>query len=412
MNRRMHYAWLIALGCGIVMFYCVGLGFNCLSVFLNPLMERIHVSNTMRSTISAFYQTGSVAALLCIGPVIEKIGARKTILIFGICMASGYLMLMAVDSVQMSYAAMFIIGIGYGAGGLVPVSILITTWFAEKRGFALGLAMCGSGAATIIAPTILSGMIASQGVQKALGMQAMAIVICTLTAGLLLRNKPEDLAMKAYGQHEDTALQESRQEKITIRKSFRDKKFFLMALAVFLSGLIVSPVVTHLAPIIDQSGYGSSTAAAAVSAYGISMFLGKPIFGKIIDRFGVLKANTYAYTFIILTMLTGMLLGEKTCMAYAFGILFGLGGATVITVGLPIWTSELFGRESVNRLYSIFKLTSSLAGAVGAIIPGIIIDKTGSYFGLFLLYILAAVLSYVILRTLFIRNQKEKVEVM
>ena len=210
----MHYAWLIALGCGIVMFYCVGLGFNCLSVFLNPLMERIHVSNTMRSTISAFYQTGSVAALLCIGPVIEKIGARKTILIFGICMASGYLMLMAVDSVQMSYAAMFIIGIGYGAGGLVPVSILITTWFAEKRGFALGLAMCGSGAATIIAPTILSGMIASQGVQKALGMQAMAIVICTLTAGLLLRNKPEDLAMKAYGQHEDTALQESRQEKI------------------------------------------------------------------------------------------------------------------------------------------------------------------------------------------------------
>ena len=159
----MHYAWLIALGCGIVMFYCVGLGFNCLSVFLNPLMERIHVSNTMRSTISAFYQTGSVAALLCIGPVIEKIGARKTILIFGICMASGYLMLMAVDSVQMSYAAMFIIGIGYGAGGLVPVSILITTWFAEKRGFALGLAMCGSGAATIIAPTILSGMIASQG---------------------------------------------------------------------------------------------------------------------------------------------------------------------------------------------------------------------------------------------------------
>ena len=83
--------------------------------------------------------------------------------------------------------------------------------------------------------------------------------------------------MKAYGQHEDTALQESRQKKITIKKSFRDKKFFLMALAVFLSGLIVSPVVTHLAPIIEQSGYGSSTAAAAVSAYGISMFLGKPI---------------------------------------------------------------------------------------------------------------------------------------
>ena len=75
-------------------------------------------------------------------------------------MASGYLMLMAVDSVQMSYAASFIIGMGYCAGGLVPVSILITTGFAEKRVFARGLAMCGSGAATIIAPTILSGMIA------------------------------------------------------------------------------------------------------------------------------------------------------------------------------------------------------------------------------------------------------------
>lgn len=405
MNKKVHYAWFITAGCFIVMFYALGLGFNCISLFLNPLMESINVSNTLRSSITIFYQGGSVLALLVVGNIINKYGVRKTIFVSGICMALGYMLLAFTKSIFACYVATLIIGIGYGAGAIVPCSLLITTWFEEKRGFALGIATCGSGVATIFFPSIIEKMISSWSVQRAFIAQGMMIMVLVVVAFLILRDSPAEKKLKPYGLKGEKK-EEIGKEEITLRQAVKKPEFILMSIAIIALGIIISPVVTHISPIVSQSGYGSKIAAGAVSTYGIAMILGKPLYGTITDKVETLKSNIYIYSFLTIAMIAGCLLGSNVAIAFGFAILFGIGGAPIITVGLPLWTSEMFGKKSMGSLFAMLKLCSSLGGTIGATLPGIIIDWTGTYHALFVIYIVLIICSFCIMQYLFIRKKK------
>lgn len=406
MKCKVHYAWVITIGCFIVMFYGLGLAFNCISVFLNPLMESIGVSNTLRSSITAFYQSGSVVALLFAGPIIEKYGARKVTFLAGLCMAAGYLILAVSKEIIVCYCAMLIIGIGYGAGAIVPCSLLLTTWFVKKRGLALGLATCGSGVATFFAPTLLTDIIVELNVHNAFIVHGIIIAALAVIAFLLLRDSPEEMKIKAYGFDYEEEKESPISHKVKLSDAIKDKNFLMMGAGTIAVGLIISPVVTHMSPIISQSGYNLETAAKVVSMYGIAMLIGKPIYGAIIDKVGIIKSNTYIYFFLLLAMIDGIFISKNVILAFGLTILFGVGGAPIITIGLPIWVAEIFGKESMSSIFAILKLFSSLGGAIGATLPGIIIDKTGAYTDLFKIYIILIALSFVIIQYLFIKKKK------
>lgn len=406
MNKRLHYAWLITFGCGIVMFYGLGLAFNCISVFLNPLMESIGVSNTLRSSITAFYQSGSVVSLLFASPIIQRLGARKVIFASGLLMSAGYIILAMAHSIATCYLGMLIIGLGYGSGTIVPCSILLTAWFSKKRGFAIGLATCGSGLATIFAPTLLAEIIEKYDVHSTFFIQSAVIALLSIVAFAILADEPERKGIKAYGfdfsKKEDVKVQGS----ITLKEAAKDRNFLFMAVAIVSVGIIISPVVTHMSPIISQSGYDAASAAKVVSAYGVAMIIGKPLYGAIIDRAGELKSNIYIYFFLLIAMIDGILISRSIVLAYGFTILFGIGGAPIITVGLPVWVSKLFGKEGMGSVFAVLKLCSSLGGALGATLPGIIIDETGSYNNLFKIYIAALLLSFGIMQYLFTKKER------
>lgn len=405
MKRKVHYGWIITLGCFIVMFYGLGLAFNCISVFLNPLMENIGVNNTLRSSITAFYQSGSVISLLFVGPVTEKYGARRITFAAGLCMAAGYLILAVSKEIILCYCAMLTIGIGYGAGAIVPCSLILTTWFVKKRGLVLGVATCGSGVATIFAPTLLTKIISELNVRNAFIVHGAAIAVLALIAFILLRDNPEEMGVKPYGfdSREDKKAQQ--EHRIRLADALKDKKFIMMGAGTIAVGLIISPVVTHLSPVVAQSGYGAEVAAKAVSVYGIAMLIGKPVYGAIIDKIGIIKSNIYIYFFLMTAMIDGILISRSVVIALGLPILFGIGGAPVITIGLPIWVAEIFGKENMSSLFAILKLFSSLGGAIGATLPGIIMDSTGAYTDLFKIYMVLIALSFAVIQCLFIKKK-------
>lgn len=405
-NQGVHYAWWVTLGCGIVILYQLGLAFNCISIFLNPLMESLGTNNTVRSSLTSLFQIGSVLSLPFVSPMAEKIGLRRLILCCGLCSASGYVILSIAKSIALCYIGMLLIGISFGAGAAVPVSLLLAKWFFKKKGFAIGLAMVGSGVATIFAPAMIRDIIAGHSVQTAFLVQAVMITALAFVAFLLIRNTPEEKGLCAYGGTSYDEEKENETPKVRLHEAVQQKSFLAAAAATLLVGTIISPVITHLSPLISQSGYSEELAATAVSIYGIVMLASKPIFGMIIDKYGVLKANTFAYGFILLTMVDGLLLHCGKMMVYGFPTFFAIGGATITNIGLPIWCNELFGQKNMGSMFAMLKLCVFIGAMIGSAIPGIIMDRTGSYNGLFLYYIVVALLSYAIIQLAFIKGKK------
>ncbi len=409
-NKKIHYAWIIMIGCGLVTFYSVGLAFNCLSVYLNPLMESLGISNTLRSSMAMFYQVGSLLSLFTINAVIKKIGTRRSVLYSSLLMSAGYLILAAAKYIVICYVAMLIIGIGYGLCSLVPVSLLLTEWFAEKRGLAMGIAMCGSGLSTIMAPAMVTKAIYAWGVNSAFILQAAIITICAVLAFVLLRDKPADLGILPYGDKAeciDEKKDPSGKQNANLWENINDIRFVMLAVATFLAGCLIAPTVQHLSPFVSQSGYSGQIAATAVSLYGFVMLLGKPVFGTILDRLGVIKGNTYGYMFLISALISGVFLSKNIALVYALPFCLGMGSAPMVTVGLPMWVTEIFGKEKMPGVFSLMRICYTFGGLVGASVPGIVMDCTGSYTALFKLYIVMAVLSYIILQRLCIKSSKK-----
>jgi len=65
--------------------------------------------------------------------------------------------------------------IGAGTSAIVYVA-LVTTWFNRMRGFAIGIAMAGSGFSAIVMPKLMIPYVAEAGWR--MGYQALAIICC------------------------------------------------------------------------------------------------------------------------------------------------------------------------------------------------------------------------------------------
>lgn len=403
-ENKIHFGWIVTLGCSLVMLYTVGLTFNCMSIYLNPLMDELDISNTLRSGLTMFFQAGSALSLLLANKVTSLIGSRKSIMLFSIVMSVGYCILSFTEIVGICFLAMFIIGVGYGLCGIVPVTFLLTNWFEKKRGLALGIAMSGSGVATLFAPTLIDKVISGFGIRTAFLIQACVIAVFALIAVSVIREKPEDKGLRAYGYEESSNRLTTGEssEGFSLVRALRNSEFVIMSIILLILGMLISPLVQHLSPLISQSGYSERIAAEAVSVYGVCMLFGKPLFGTIIDRIGIAKANTYVYILIFIALVDGLLLGRNTVQVFLIPLLLACGSAPMATVGLPIWTTNLFGKDSMKSLFPILKLIYTFGGVIGASIPGIVIDHTGSYSELFKMYIAFVLITYVLLQYLFI----------
>lgn len=172
----------------------------CWSLFSEKISEHIGFSKgaTEWAFSLAIFFLGMSAAFL--GNVVEK-NIHKSSLIATICFAGGMAgtgffiwyggfhqgSLVSLIGIYLCYG--LIMGIGLGTGYLSPVKTLML-WFADKKGFATGLAVAGFGAAKAIASPIMESLQDSVGIYKMFYILA-AVYFVMMFVGHLLLKKPD-----------------------------------------------------------------------------------------------------------------------------------------------------------------------------------------------------------------------------
>ncbi|MDD4680448.1 MAG: MFS transporter [Clostridia bacterium] len=397
---RIHYGWLVTLGCGCMLFYSIGLAYNCMSLFIDPLMEQYGLSKTLGSLIVNMQLAGGLCAMVVTGKLINRFGARKISFIAGLVIASGYLIFSTAEKSIICYIAAFVVGLGYGSGSMIPVSTLLTVWFDKKRGFALGAATMGSGIATIISPKFLTNIIEQSGVEYAFLFLSIVVATMATFSFVLIRNIPRDKGLLPYGYVASESNIMTEETGITINEALKMIEYYLLAIVAILLGLTVMPLVTHISPIIIQSGYSPGLAASMLSLYGIGMLVSKPLYGVVIDQLGVSKSNTVIYSFLLASLCCGLFIDKGQVLPYLFVILFGIG-VPVNTIALPIWVAAIFGKKDMANIYSSIKILFTIGAVLGGSLPGIIADLRGTYLPVFIIYIALVIVSYIIVQYLF-----------
>lgn len=377
--KKAHYGWVILAGCMMMIFCSVGLAINVFSIFLTPLTQEFGFTKTQASTIMSMISIGSILILLVSGKIYQRFKTRIIMFLFGMLIAIGFTLFASSRTLFGCYAAAFLVGIGSGGGGMVPTSILITRWFATKRGIAISLSAMGSGLGSMIFSPLTAFWIERFGLQMAFILYGSSIAVLVLVAFLLIRNDPVEKGLQPYGHysHVDNSL-DMINEGISFPEAVRSKRYRGLVITVFLIGLMISPINNHLPSFLISIGYEPMFAAKVFSLFGGTLIVGKLLAGVIIDRFGITSANLYLFFVWGLAMLSAFFIDGSPAKAYVLTVLIGLGNP-ILTVPIPIWVAHFFGLRDFAKIYSSFSLIMSFGVAIGFSLIGVLVDLTGNY---------------------------------
>lgn len=399
-SERTHYAWVIAACCTLLMFALAGIAISIPAIFLKAVPEQFGVSRTaftMYSVFSAF--TGFLAAPRA-AAFYRRFGMKRVMLFcLALCSAcvAGY---GACRRITDFYVLAAIYGLGSAMASTIPVSMLLVNWFQEKRGLAMSLAFSGSSLGNLMAVQVFTRFLQDYGWRAAFFAMGLAIALITIpVTWFLVCERPEERGIKAYGQECRVWAFDGEAGPPGLgitRKSFcKTSAFWNVITASFLFPTVIMGLQNNLSAYLTDRGMSLPLATEMLSILIMSQFIGKFIFGPMLDRLGTGKSVIYIGTCYIFGMLLLLTAGDRTGQVALSVILIGLAGPAV-TIFPPYLTAEIAGQheygEMIGRVHAAVQMGSSCNAAITAFFY----DYCGGYHVGWILYVVLMFVSCVL----------------
>lgn len=392
-TKSIYYGWVIVGCCGLMYFSGIGLTINITSVYLASILEILELTTQQTSSLVMVQTIASLAAILLSYSLYKIISIRKGVFFVGLLLSLGYFSMAFATDIWGFYFSMALIGVGYGAGSIIPATIILNRWFFQKRGFVFGISASFSGIATILFPPLITAITGTLGFVYACCFQGVVIVLVNIIIFFLVRDFPMDKGLCAYGLENIVPGAGVNDYPFKTSKGiWKRKEFYHVLIAGFLIGCTLC-ILTHMAVLIMDAGHSAMIAATAISVYGISMLFGKPIYGHIVDKFGLYKSNIYIYASYAVLLILGYYFNASVIIVYVFAINFGLSAA-LNSMAPSIWIRNLFGESYYLEGFSWVFLLYIIGGVIGNYLPGIVAKVTGSYRDIFLITVIIVGVSY------------------
>jgi len=394
-NQKLFYGWWIVVGSFFLNFAGIGIIMNSMGVFIKP------VSESLGFTRGGFtlYFTVAALAMMVMAPVMGKLLERYNIrLIMTVCttmMAASFALFSQCRTLTQFYVLALFLGIGSAGSHIIPVSMMITNWFIDKRGLAMGIVFAATGVGGLIFNPLANWIIMHYSWQATYLTFGIIIGILSIpTALFIVSAKPADKGLLPYG-GEKAVAQQSQDEQggVTATQAFRGSAFWLLAAVILLIAIANMGVLHHIVPYLTDIGFSSTTAATLMSLHMTMLIFGKVLVGGLADRLGLLKS--YLLCMVGLMVSIALLYGSQLLwVAIAFNVLFGFSIA-VRTVLPPLMTARVLGQKHFAVIYGFLNIFTTLGTAVGVPLSGFIYDWTKSYHMAFALYIVLCVIAAV-----------------
>lgn len=367
------YDKIITGCCFMFIFVNIGLVATTFSVYQPYIVAIDGIGDTGGALILSVRTFVSLISMLVVDKYYKLFNLRVGATLACCFTAAGFIVDSFATSLPVFFCGGFLLGIGYGFGGMVAMTYLANRWFATGIGKMLGFAAMGSGLASIIMPLIIVGLINAFSLSGAFFIEGLIALGIAGLVFLFLRNRPADLGIKPFEKKEG-----KKRKRRTMRAASK-KSLFLLYGAMVCVGHFSCCGTAYLSVLASSSGFDLIFSASLVSMAGIALTLSKFVTGELFDLLGAPKASAIifafalvGYTFCSLAFLQNEIIMSIGAIALGAGIAIG-------SVGTTAWSIELSTPENRVRVIKYFQFSFSLGGFFANTFPGIIKDMTGSY---------------------------------
>ena len=380
---RLHYAWIVAAVTFFVLLITAGIRATP-GVFMVPLETEFGWSRTVISAAVAI----NIALFGLIGPfaasVIDKWGLRRTVAAAIALLATSVAISTRMhDEWQLMLLWGVLVGTGTGVTSMVLAAIVATRWFEARRGLVLGVLSAANATGQLVFLPLLARLTEDRGWRSAAFLVAGAAAVVCVVALIFLRDRPEHLGLRRYGQpHDEDGRSAARAMSPfeALRMATRSRAFWILAGTFFVCGASTNGLIgTHLIAACHDYGIPQVRSAQLLAVMGIFDIVGTTASGWLTDRyssrhllFGYYTLRGLSLLYLPLTLSTG---------AHGLGwfaIFYGLDWIATVPPTVRL-TGEAFGRENTGVVYGWIGASHQIGASLAALGAGTIRSVLGDY---------------------------------
>ena len=375
------------VGACLFLLAACGMIASTFSIVAVPLSQEFKPSRMVLMLAMTAMSAATAFLSPLIGNLMDRASVRTLMFIGAASVSCGFLALSFVGSfIQVIAVYGLFMAPANVLIGPLAATVLLSRWFVERRGRALGIALAGISIGGFVFPPIMQALLEGQDWRGGLRILALILAACTVPAALLIVNRPADRGLKGEGTRVTEAVPGAAEPaRPSSRAILSDPTFWLIAavFAVVMAGM--KGMVTNLAPIAIDEGIDAEAAALLISMYAAGGFFAKFAFAAFADRApprALLRIALFGYA-AGMACLIWPELGYG--MIAAGVVLIGFFGGFVVPLQ-SFLVPRIFGGNVVGRASGLLNMVVLLALLLSPPVFGLIYDLTGDYDAIFIAF--------------------------
>jgi MFS family permease len=402
MGKREQQGWVIVVSLFTVMVIINGSGYGAQGVFFTPLLKQFGWTRAKLSLLQSTMGLTMGAAMPLAGWLLDRIEAKVVMLAGALLAGASFAAASRAHSFGPMLAAYIAFGFGMGASTTLPSAFVVSNWFEDQRGLALGVAMAGASFGGTVM-TLIAGFALAWGGWR-VGYLAMAAPIFIVAAPLILfvvkgrpprEERPASAASTGPESHHGAPHQQGAGPAdlpgFELGEALRSRSFWLISFGFFAFAFSATGTVVHLIPYLIGQGFAPTRAALAMSVLLAVGAAGKPVFGWFADRFSIRLSLLVVFAGLAAGYVLIMRVVNVGSLVLALAVFSPVWGAALAL--LPVLLADACGLKRYGSISGILGVFSTLGTAAGPLAAGAVFDATHSYAHIFELYIVLLVLS-------------------
>lgn len=349
-------------------------------VLLKPIAAEFGITRT-NATLALLLAQLAVAIFVPItGRLVDKYGVRAVLLpsIVAFALAIMSIGLFAMD--RTSFILLYVL-LGITSAGHSPTAYakVVSSWFVEKRGIALGFVMAAIGVGGAAIPPATQYLIESYGWRGAYLGLGLAVLVIALPMVIFTVREPRSNGVKAE------------LPGATAAQIWRDRDFWRMAITFGLMGFVAQGTLTQVPAMLTDRGFVAGAAASIMGMAGLALIVGRIGAGVLLDRF-----SGRAVTILVAALMlvgVGVLGVAVDRSGFIVGtILVGLGLGAEVDL-LSYMLAKRFGMRAFGVSHGVLISIFAAGAGIGPFAMTAIYDYGGGYSNGLILFAAALVLS-------------------
>ncbi len=385
--------WLIAVAFVLLLVSC-GSGSFVFSLFVKPLEASLGWGRgqVMVGFTIFFVSQGLTSPL--VGRIVDRHGPRRVIAVGALVMGLGFVLASLTGDLWMFYVSYVVIGSGSAGMGAVPCSYIVSNWFKRRRGVVVGIMSAGMGVGGLVMAPLVAYLLQSYDWRTAY--LAMAVIIWAVAIPLalaLVRTRPSDMGLCPDGVADDTerlraaASNPVEGRSLTLRQASKASAIYLIGVSFFFSGFSNTGAMHAPVPFLEDIGFPTATAAAALGTVGLGSAAGKVFFGWLCDRIPAKRASALGLTLQLggVLVLLSIRADSPLALIWAYALLLGFGlGSWLPTMSMLVSTT--FGLAYYGSIFGVISFLESAGTSIGPLFAGLVFDAIGTYYPTFVTF--------------------------